>query len=200
LEKGKQMKRTTLAFLVMAAFAAYAPSAPVPSITLLPSSSTGGPGSVVGWGFVLTYSAPSDWVVLTGSEFTGSQLYGTYRDYLSLPNTPLYVAGPAPENSTVQQQWNPSSNPPLGVGEFDFNSTAIAPANITGNILVHYSVFSQDPNAPDFNPDTSTVVADATLSAPVQVNVAPEPASLLMMSPALLLLLLANWRRVNQRR
>lgn len=189
------MKKTTFAFLIITAFAARVQSAPVPSITLLPSSSTANPGSVVGWGFVLTYSAPSDWVVLTGSQFTGSPLFGTYADYLSLPNTPLYVAGPAPESSTVQQQWNPFSNPPLGVGEFDLNSSAIAAASITGNIVVHYSVFSQDPNAPNFNPDTSTVVADATLSEPVQVNVVPEPAPLIMMSPALLSLLLASWRR-----
>ena len=188
------MKRITMAFLVAAAFAACAQPAPIPAITLLPSSGSGNPGTAVGWGFVLSYTAPSDWVVLTGSEFAGSQVYGTYVDYLSLSNAPLYVAGPAPENSLVRQPWNSSSKPPLGLGEFDINSTALVGVSITGNIVVHYSVFSQDPNSPTFDPDTSTVVADATLSEPVQVSISPEPASLFLISIALLPLLLKCWR------
>lgn len=194
------MKRITLAFLITAVFASCAQPAPIPAITLLPSSAAGNPGSVVGWGFVLTYTAPSDWVVLTGSEFTGSEVYGTYIDYLSLSNAPLYVAGPAPESSTVQEPWKSSSKPPLGIGEFDINSTALVGASITGDIVVHYSVFSQDPNSPNFDPDTSTVVADATLSEPVQVSVSPEPASLFLMSMALLPFAWAVWRRPRVRR
>ncbi len=188
------MKRITLAFLVAAVFATCAQPAPIPAITLLPSSGAGNPGAVVGWGFTLTYTAPSDWVVLTGSEFTGSQVYGTYVDYLSLSNAPLYVAGPAPESSTVQQAWKSSSKPPLGVGEFDINPTALVGVSITGDIVVHYSVFSQDPNSPNFDPDTSTVVADATLSDPVAVTVSPEPASLFLMSMALLPFAFEGWR------
>jgi hypothetical protein len=95
------------------------------------------------------------------------------------------VAGPAPESSTVQQAWNSSLL--LGVGEFDINPTALIDAVIKGNIVVHYSVFSMDPKDPNFNPDTSTVVADATLSAPAQVTVTPEPSSLLLMLGAVLL-------------
>lgn len=194
------MKRINLTFLMMAAFAACAVSAPVPvpTLTLLPSSGNlaGNPGAVVGWGFTLTYSAPSDWVVLTGSQFTGSPVYGTYVDYLSLGNAPFYVAGPAPESATVQQAWSGS---PLGLGEFDINSTAATGVSITGNIVVHYSIFSQDPNSPTFNPDTSTVVADATLTEAARVNVSPEPASLLMMSAGLMPLAWAGWRRRKTR-
>lgn len=193
------MKRLTLAFVVAAFFATCAQTAPVPTITLLPSSAAGNPGSVVGWGFVLTYTAPSNWVVLTGSQFTGSPTYGSYVDYLSLSNSPLYVAGPAPENSTVQESWNASSNPPLGLGEFDINSTATVGVHITGDLVVHYSVFSQDPNDPNFDPDTATVVPDASLSLPTQVNVSPEPASIWMMSIAVPPLLWGVWRRRNAR-
>jgi len=191
------MKQITLSFLIAAAFAVCAQPAPVPALAVIPANGNvaGAPGTAVGWGFNLTYSAPSDWVVLTGSEFTGSPVYGTYVDYLSLLNAPLYVAGPSPESSTVQEAWNPSSNPRLGLGEFDINSTAAIGAHITGDIVVHYSVFSQDPNDPNFDPDTSTVVADATLTEPAQVNVSPEPGSLFMMSTALLPFAFAGWRR-----
>ena len=190
------MKQITFAILVAAALATSANPAPIPSVTLLPSNGSvaGNPGSVVGWGFTLTYNAPSDWVVLTGSEFTGSPVYGTYVDYLSLSNAPLYLAGPAPESSVITQPWISSSNPPLGLGEFDINSTAPGGTHISGDILIHYSVFSQDPNDPNFDPDTSTVVADATLSNPVGVNVSPEPASVVTVSAALSLCALARLR------
>jgi hypothetical protein len=135
--------------------------------------------------------------MLTGSEFTGSEIYGNYVDYLSLPTAPQYVAGPAPENSTVTQTWDFPLQ--LGLGEFDINPTALPGADITGNIVVHYSVFSQDPNDPNFDPDTSTVIADATVSDSVQIQVSPEPASLVMMSTALLGLGFACWRRSARR-
>jgi hypothetical protein len=181
------MKRITLAILIAAAIAACAQAAILPTLTLLPGNGNvaGLPGTVVGWGFTLTFNDPSDWVILTGSEFTGSPVYGTYVDYLSMATAPAYVAGPAPESSTVQQAWNSSLL--LGVGEFDINPTALIDAVIKGNIVVHYSVFSMDPKDPNFNPDTSTVVADATLSAPAQVTVTPEPSSLLLMLGAVLL-------------
>ena len=189
------MKRITLAILIAAAVAGGAQAAILPTLTLLPVSGNvaGLPGTVVGWGFTLTFTDPSDWVILTGSEFTGSPVYGTYVDYLSLGTAPLYVAGPAPESSTVQQAWDPSSL--LGVGEFDINPTALIDAVIKGNIIVHYSVFSMDPNDPNFNPDTSTVVADATLSAAAQVDVAPEPSSLLLMLGGVLLSFALTVRR-----
>jgi hypothetical protein len=189
------MKRITLAILIAAAAAAGGRAATIPTLTLLPANGqmAGLPGTVVGWGFTLTFTDPSDWVILTGSEFTGSPVYGTYVDYLSLASAPLYVAGPAPESSTVQHPWDPSLL--LGVGEFDINPTALLSAVIKGNIVVHYSVFSMDPNGPNFTPDTSTVVADATVSAPAQVTVTPEPSSLLLMlSAALLSLVLTRWR------
>jgi len=191
------MKAVCLTAVITMLLAAVAMAAPIPpTLTLIPSdgSVAGGPGGVVGWGFTLTNTDPSDWVVLTGSEFTGSTVYGNYVDYLSLPTAPLYVAGPAPESSTVTQDWDPSSNPPLGVGEFDINSTA-APGPITGDIVVHYSEFSQDPNSPTFDPDTSTVIADATLTNPATINVVPEPAMLSLLLVGAVPLTIGQYRR-----
>jgi hypothetical protein len=190
------MKRITLALLIAAAVVACAQAGPI-SLTILPTSGTigGGPGTVVGWGFTIT-NASSDWVVLSGSDFTGSPIYGSYVDYLSLVNAPLYVAGPSPESSTISRSWNPSSNPPLGLGEFDINSTALSGAIIVGSIQVDYDVFSEDPNNPNFDP--GSFVTSGTVSASAQVGVAaaptPEPAPLLTMSTALLILAFAGLR------
>jgi hypothetical protein len=188
------MKRITLALLITAAFVACAQAGPL-SLTLLPTSGTigGGPGTVVGWGFTIT-NGSSDWVLLTSSDFTGSPVYGSYVDYLSLVNAPLYVAGPSPESSTISRSWNPSSNPPLGLGEFDINSTALPGAIIEGSIQVDYDVFSEDPNNPNFDP--GSFVTSGTVSASAQVGVAPtpEPAPLLTMSTALLILAFAGLR------
>jgi hypothetical protein len=192
------MKRITPALLIAAAFAVCAQAGPL-SLTLLPTSGTvgGGPGSVVGWGFTITNSLPSDWVVLTGSAFTGSPVYGSYVDYLSLVNAPLYVAGPSPESPTISSSWNRSSNPRLGLGEFDINSTALPGAIVAGSMQVDYDVFSQDPNDPNFDP--GSFVTSGTVSASAQVSVAaaptPEPATSLMMSTALLSLAFAGLRR-----
>ncbi|MBV8728867.1 MAG: hypothetical protein JO336_03570 [Acidobacteriia bacterium] len=174
---------------LLAALAVFAQADTVPALTLIPPSGdvSSVPGSVVGWGFNVTYTAPADWVVLTGSEFTGSTVYGNYVDYLSSPtNAPFYVVGPSPESSTLTGLWNPSSTPLSGLGEFDINPTALPGVSIPGDIVVHYSVFSGDPNDPNFNPFTETVVPDATISAPVDVVVTPEPAALFPVAVMLL--------------
>lgn len=188
------MKRITLALVMGLAAAAWAQAGPV-SLRLLPNSGAGGgqPGTVVGWGFTITNSGSPDWIVLTGSNFTGSTVYGSYVDYLSLGNAPLYVAGPSPESATISQVWNASSHPPLGLGEFDINSTALPGAIIPGTIQVSYDVFSQDPNDPNFDP--GSFVTSGTVSASSDVVVTPEPASLLTMSMALPLLAFAFLRR-----
>ena len=193
------MKRITLSLLITAAFVACAQAGPV-SLTLIPIAGaiSGEPGTVVGWGFTLTNSGSPDWLVLTGSNFTGSTVYGNYVDYLSLLNAPLYVAGPAPESSTISVLWDPSSNPPLGVGEFDINATALPGAIIMGAVQVSYDLFSQDPNTPNFDP--GSFITSGTVSAPAEVGVAPEPPSLLTMSTALLPLAFAGWRRRKARR
>jgi hypothetical protein len=193
------MKRFVSAVCSVAALAALAYAGPaVPTIQTLPSNGVvaGPPGSVVGWGFMLSYSDPSDWVVLNDSNFTGSTVYGSYVDYLTLTNAPLYVAGPPPEPSTVTQAWSPSLSPSLGLGEFDINSTAPPGTPITGNIAVDYSIFSQDPNDPDFDP--GSFVTAGTLDAPVEIEVAPEPGFLLPIGAALPFALALRLRRRNQ--
>lgn len=192
------MKRITLPLFIAVTFAVWAQAAPipVPTITLLPAGGdvAGNPGSVVGWGFTFTYntSGAQYWAVLDSSQFTGSPVYGNYTDYLA--TGPLYVAGPAPESPTVSQPWNQSAS--LGVGEFDLYATDPSGVTVAGDIIVHYSVYSQDPNDPAFGSTFDpTVIADATLSSPVVVTVSPEPTSLLLMSAGLLLFAFRGVRR-----
>jgi hypothetical protein len=163
-------------FLLACVACANVSATPLYSLSLNPSNGTvsGLPGTAVGWGFTLTDTDPSNWVLLTDSSFTGSTVNGTYVDYLA---TQFFVAGPAPEQGTLTVPWNRGAL--AGTGEFDINSTA-SPGPIPGNIVVHYSVFSQDPNDPAFNPDGS-FVASGTFTLAAQATVTPEPATFLLL-------------------
>jgi hypothetical protein len=184
------MRRIISAVFCTAAFAALAYSA---TIQTIPSSGLVGglPGTAVGWGFLLTNNAASDWVLLTDSYFTGDPAYGTYQDYVVVQ---FYVAGPG---SSLQQAWDPSLG--LGLGEFDISKTDRVRTSIPGAIGVDYSVFSQNPNDPDFNPDTSFVTS-GTFFATADVLVTPEPVSLLLLGGGMLTLGFALLRRRRTRR
>jgi hypothetical protein len=167
-----------------------------PTLTLLPTSGAVGglPGTTVGWGFTLTDTSTSNWIVLNDSYFVGSPVYGTYTDYVSLA---FDVAGPAPESPTVSQAWNQALQ--LGVGAFLIYATDPGGIVIPGTINVDYSVFSQDPNNPNFDPNS--FLTAGTFSDPVQILVTPEPASWILLTGAgLVAAMLPNWRRKLVRR
>jgi len=192
------MKQTIIAAICAVMLTALTHASTLTLATLPASGNVGGdPETVVGWGFILTDTSSTDWVVLNDSYVSGSLAtgtYGTYADYLTLPTAPFYVAGPAPESSTVDQPWVPSNSPPLGLGEFDLSATAPVGLVLSDDINVDYTVFSQDPNSQSFDPDTS-FVSSGTFSVPVEVQSLPEPASMALVGVALLPLLLAVWRR-----
>ncbi|MGH9350986.1 MAG: PEP-CTERM sorting domain-containing protein [Terriglobia bacterium] len=175
------MKRLLCTLLLAGLCAVYAQADP--TLQLIPAGGVvaGAPGSTVGWGFMLTNT--SDYLVVTGSSFTynGPQ-YGTYQDIIGTDN--FIVVGPAPESTTVTQDFNPVAL--TGVGEFTIDSTAPFGA-IKGTLAIDYSLFSVDPNDPSFNPDTDTVVADASLSQAAAVDATPEPASIVLMATGLIL-------------
>lgn len=178
------MRRILLTVLLTGAIAVCSHADPLISLTLLPGATVAAPpGSAAGWGFVITNSGP-DWIVLTGSAFDGNPDYGAYVDYLSQTSAPFYVIGPAPESSTVTQTWNPSFNPPLGLGEFDLYATDPIGTQISGTMTVSYDMFSMDPNAPNFDPNS--YITSGALPVQAQVNVSPEPATAWMLGIALL--------------
>ncbi len=175
------MKKLFFGFLLTGLFAICAQA----TITLQLNPGSGAlsatPGSTVGWGFTLTNTSGSEWLLTTGSEFLPASLYGSYQDYIGLSGV---VVGPSPESSAVTQSFDAIAQ--TGVGAFTIDSTAPIGTLIQGHVVIDYSLFSQDPNDPAFNPDNSTVVADATISAPAALRTTPEPASfLLILSGAL---------------
>ncbi|MGH9530125.1 MAG: hypothetical protein ACRD2S_09440 [Terriglobales bacterium] len=182
------MKRVIFSAIIAMVFVGCAQADPI--LTLLPASGIvgGDAGTVVGWGFTFTNNSPA-WMVLTGSTFSGSQVNGTYVDYLS---SNFDVAGPAPESPTISQAWD--STTISGLGEFDIFSTAPPGTDISGDIVVSYDVYSQDPNDPAFDPGSYLYSAQTPpVSADVHV---PEPSWLALLLATLLLpLSYPVWRR-----
>ncbi|MBV8898037.1 MAG: hypothetical protein JO051_16100 [Acidobacteriaceae bacterium] len=171
------MIKTICSVFFVAAVAMNSYAAPVPTLEALPAVVSGQPGVVVGWGLSLTYTAPADWVVLNDSLFTGSTVYGTYKDYVV---NEFVVAGAAPESPTLTIPFSLSSG--TGLGEFDINSK-VPDVSISGNIVVDYSIFSEDPNSPTFDP--ASFVSAGQASAPVTVNIVPEPRTFGLMFVAM---------------
>jgi hypothetical protein len=167
------MKRSVLILMAAAAFAVAARADdPSLTLTLSPTSGTvtGGPGSTVGFGFTLTDSGPY-YVVLDDSSFIGSPLYASYTDYIA---SQFYVAGPG---SAVISPFDPSTL--SGTGEFDLYSTDPLYSVFSGIINIQYDLFSENPNDPNFDPDSW--VGSGTLSDNVSVEVTPEPATWVLM-------------------
>lgn len=168
--------------------AAFATCAQADTLTLTPTSGVVGglPGTAVGWGFTLTDTSTTNWLVLNDSYFVGSPVYGSYVDYVV---SNFYVAGPG---SPLQVTWDQGSL--SGTGEFDIYATDQSGIPIPGTINVDYTVFSEDPTSVNFDP--SSFVATGTFSDPVQIQVTPEPASwILLMGVALMAFVLPSWRR-----
>ena len=165
--------------------AAFASCARADSLTLTPTNGIVGglPGTTVGWGFTLTDTSPTNWIVLNDSYFVGSPLYGSYTVYVS---SQFYVVGPS---SILPVSWNQALL--AGTGEIDIFATD--PVVVTaGTINVDYSVFSEDPNSPIFDP--GSLVNSGTFSDPVQILVTPEPATAILLLGAALLVVLPRGR------
>jgi hypothetical protein len=184
------MKRFLFALTLAVAVDAIGAHASSLSLTLTPASGTvaDAPGTAVGWGFTVTDTGP-DWIVLDDSFFTGSPVYGTYTDYIA---SQFYVAGPAPESATIISPWNQSAQ--TGTGEFDLYATAPPGVSFSGTIGVDYSLFSEDPNDPNFDPDIS-FISNGTFTDPVSISATPEPPTWTLMILPFLTLLAASRRR-----
>jgi hypothetical protein len=148
-----------------------------PIFALVPSGGTisGNSGGVVGWGYDITNTDPSNWVVLNDSFVTASLAsgtFGTYNDYIALN---FIVIDPSSSTGSV-----PFSQGTSGTGEFDIMSAVPPNTVIPGDIDIDYSVFSQDPNSPTFDPGSFVTSGTVFATAQVDVNTSavPEPASM----------------------
>jgi len=183
------MKRFAL-LLLASAFALTAHAGTV-SISLT-QNGDGAPGTAVGYGFTLT-NTTNDWIVLNDSTFDGgsaqASVYGSYTDYIV---NQYYVAGPAPESAVVIAPWD--QNTQSGAGEFDIYASSAYFTQIAGTVSVDYSLFSQDPNDPNFDPDS--LISNGTITNAVEFEATPEPSSwVLMCLPLALLMFVAGRRR-----
>lgn len=171
--------------LMVFAAAVVIPAAEANTIfTVTPSTISASPGSTVGWGF--TIFNDSNYLVVTGADFSPASPLGTFTDYISQFN--FIVVGPSPEATSVSQTFD--MNALTGVGSYAIAQAAPPGSNITGQIVLSYDLFSRSPNDPNFNPDTDTISVGNGLFAAAQVNVVsgvPEPASFGLVAVALLM-------------
>lgn len=182
--------RVTIGAIALALFVTVGAQAlPLQTISLVPVSGevSGGPGTVVGWGYDITNSDPNNWVLLDDSNVSGNLLAGTFGTYVDYIASNFIVIDPNSSTGTVD-----FAQGSAGLGEFDIDQF-VPDMTISGDINVDYTVFSTDPNSPDFDPDSE--VSTGTLTAPADVEVVPEPASILLVGAALLPLAFAASRR-----
>jgi len=143
-------------------------------------------GATVGWGFTLSNSGP-DFLLVTETSFEPTPLsaFGFYTDLLTPQITAgpnFLVIGPAPETPSLTESFNAALQ--TGIGEFTLAPTAAG--QVSGRLVVHYSLFSVSPNDPVFDPDVDTIVADGSVSAAASIN--PEPGTLVLFAAAGLIL------------
>ncbi len=182
------MKRLLLLLLVLGlglGSATMASGGSVDNLTLTLSNSgwtSGLPGTTQGWGLTLTNTL--NYVVITESEFDPTQNGGdgTYADFIG-PN--FVVVGPTNgfgDGPTVSQNFDSLNM--MGVGSFAISPSATIGDFVLGNIVLTFDVYSVSPNDPSFDPTVDTLAKSLQLSAGGQVDVTPEPGSLLLLLTA----------------
>ncbi|HXS13871.1 MAG TPA: PEP-CTERM sorting domain-containing protein [Acidobacteriaceae bacterium] len=166
--------------LLFAIACAVQPAAASISLSLNPVSGSisGVPGETVGWGFAIN-NTTSDFLFVNDSNFTGSGLVGTYTDFVS---GQFIVVGPPPETSSVSEAFSLSSQ--TGLGSFTIDSASAAGDSEAGDLEVDYSLFSQDPNSPNFDPGSfvgsGTLKEAASVFVSSAVTATPEPSTLVL--------------------
>jgi len=190
-QEGKEkamMKRLLLSLLVLGlglGSATIARAGSVDNLTFTLSNggfTSGIPGSTAGWGFTLTNTL--NYVVITESEFDITQNGGdgTYGDFIG-PN--FVVVGPSNgfgDGPAASQNFNALNM--SGVGSFAISPSATIGDFVLGNIVLTFDVYSVSPNDPSFDPTLDTLAKSLQLSAGAQVDVTPEPGSLLLLLTA----------------
>ncbi|HME00132.1 MAG TPA: hypothetical protein VKM93_22725 [Terriglobia bacterium] len=180
------MKRLLLLLLVLGVglgSAAVARGDSIDNLTFALSNNgaiSGNPGSTPGWGFTLTNTL--NYVVIDASEFgiTQNSGDGSYMDIIG-PNfivvgTGVYAGTP------ITQAFDASV--PSGVGSFAILPSATIGDVVLGNITLTYDVYSVSPNDPSFDPFADSLAKGLQISAGAQVDVTPEPGTLLLVLTA----------------
>jgi hypothetical protein len=180
--------------VALCSWSAYA----TPTFTLLPADITGFQGQTVGWGFQVTNTSDTDWVVVTNSFFCQPGLDPTAVDCTIDPNGPALgvytdyagadgiVLAPFEQgtDSFTSFPFSPG-NPGQGVGQYAIFGNA-TPGTDTGNIFLTYNLYLGDPRTGGA-PDTENYpngTLDVSAAATVTVMPIPEPATFLLVGGA----------------
>jgi hypothetical protein len=137
----------------------------------------GYPGDTVGWGYTATNDSPTDWVVLTASDFSPPYGWGTYQDFIQYYFVLLAPAG------NPGDSWTESFNvlTQTGVGSFLIDSLANPGDTATGNISISFDRYDGDPTIGGNYLGTGTVQAPAS----VTVDAVPEPSTFFLLGGGL---------------
>jgi len=183
--------------VTLCSWSAYA----TPTFTLLPPDVTGYPSQTVGWGFSITNTSDTDWVVVTNSFFCelggdpnftdcttnpfGPTL-GVYTDYSGQDGIFLAPFEQGTDSFT-SFPFSPG-NPGNGVGQYAIFGNA-KPGTDTGNVFLTYNLYLGDPRTGGA-PDTANDPGNLEVSAGATVTVlpAPEPATFLLIGGSLAIL------------
>jgi hypothetical protein len=195
-----------------------------PTATLFPTDGnvTGFPGTTVGWGVSILNTSDTVWLIITGSQFCGSNPNfgdpnstdcsnnlppGPYVPYdgvtqfgtsFGIYTDYLLLAGIvlAPfEQGVDTYTSNPFSpgSPGTGVGQYAIFANVKPGVVDVGNIFVTFDMYNGDPN----NGGSFTTSGEVSLGVNVNVVPTPEPSTFVLAGAALALLGgLRMWRRL----
>ena len=179
------MKKLRLLGVAAATLLATAAQAAV--LSLSPATVNAAPGQTTGWGFSLLNDDTANFLLVTGTEFSLAppSAFGSYADLLASPPSFVVLAPLA--------HLSESYDATLGTGIGQFSLAPSAQGSLSGQIQLHYALFSVDPNSAGFDPDLHLVNPDATAFASASVGAVPEPSTWSLFGAAGLLV--AAWRR-----
>jgi hypothetical protein len=133
-----------------------------------------GAGASSGWGFIVNPD-PVNWISFTGSALgnLSSPSVGNYLDFIGMTGGPVNAVL-APGTTPWVQSFDDQLS--TGVGEFTVSSGSTPGSFQTGEIVIFYDEFSDDPNT-----CTSCHLDSLSIAVPFRIDVTaaavPEPGS-----------------------
>ena len=170
---------------------------PTPTLSLLPSGDISGPaGANIGWGFTITNNL--DYIEITSAEFCltpfpacSAPTIGMFTDIISQFGNDVIVGPPGAmdDPSTVSEPYEFDMMAKTGVGNFAINPGALPGDTNSGQIVLTYNVFDQDPNNGGMELfDDQVLTANASVTVTAATTPEPATAGLLVLGMAALVL------------
>jgi len=177
--------RNILAAAFLTASAGCVSAAPILTLTASPDLS-GGPGSIVGWGFTIVNDT-ADYLEFSSSQFClnpvlltpalacTSTLTGVFNDII-VGNDP--IIGP---HSTLSEGFDEIGFT-SGIGYFQIGPAAPSGSSDAGQIVLIYDGFDQNPNTGPATQVLFSVPLATDASVSVSESATPEPATVALVA------------------